>query len=43
MEGKRIDWATLVMTVVSVVGSAAAFVGLYVALSLPVIQTLQRL
>lgn len=43
MEGKRIDWATLVLTVVSVLGSAGVFVGLYAALTLPVVQTLQRL
>ncbi len=37
------DWETMVATVLAVLGTAAAFAGLFVAVSRPVLETLQRL
>ncbi len=37
------DWATMVATVLSAVGTAVIFAGLFAAVSRPVIELLQRL
>ncbi len=42
-EQGRIDWATMLATVLTVVGTAVVFAGLFAAVSRPVIETLQRL
>lgn len=42
-KGKRVDWTTLVATVLAGAGAAVAFTGLLVAVSHSVLQTLSRL
>jgi len=41
--GKRVDWVTLVGTVLAAVMVGLGFAGLFAAVSRPVIETLQRL
>ncbi len=45
MEGneERVDWTTLLATIVAGVGAAVAFTGLLVAVSQSVLETLSRL
>ncbi len=43
MEKGKLDWATFAATVASVLASAAVFVALYAMVTLPVVETLQRL
>ncbi len=43
MRDRGVDWTTALATAGSIVGSIALFISLYVAVSLPVAETLARL
>ncbi len=42
-EQGKVDWGTVLATVLGAVGTALAFTGLFAALAGPVVETLQRL